>query len=91
MASAGIKTLNTKEQNVATGVQCPYCSKFYELKMLIDIDRIVGIDYENSEVPDKCRRCNCPMDQTAFLKFSDQRAEEEAKRYGPLARPAVTA
>lgn len=63
-------TLATKEStNGQLYVKCPNCSKMYGWTM--DNGKLV-----EQEVPGKCRRCGCPMDEKKALEFSEEQARK---------------
>jgi primosomal protein N' len=75
-------TLIQVEQNVAQCVRCPYCSMTYEMRVDVEDGKLVNVHIEDA--PRQCKRCGSPMDIEKVSMFANQKADEEAKLYGPL-------
>ena len=53
---------------------CPYCSMMYALE---DATR------QPVDLPAKCKRCSCPMDESKLAAFSDEVAKSRGVRQPP--------
>ena len=77
--------LRQVEQNTALCVQCPNCSKLFEVTDTRDEGGRTIAFYNMKKAPGECNRCGGPMDMKEAVVFGEKNAEREAKLYGPLA------
>jgi predicted amidophosphoribosyltransferase len=62
-----------REQNLSVVVNCPYCSKPYEVQ---------NADGDREDHPNLCKRCAAPMDYKESHKFEEAQATEQARGGG---------